>query len=713
MGDDFLKQKYKILWVCHYCLMDSTSGASKSVRQMLHSLQSIGFEVEAIGCTVFDSPLGVSGLGVDKLSEPEQRTIMNYYDNGINHELVLTRSTVRDLVTADETQQFYDRYISKINDFEPDVIWFYGGRVTDHFISDEARCRGIPVMAYLANGNYSSVRWCRDVDLVITDSEATAKYYEAKLNLKPVAVGKFLEPSLVVANQNSRKNLTFVNPTPQKGSFITAALALEMEMFLPEIEIDVFASRGSWEDSVRVVTQQREGRPRNRLSNVTLQKNRTDVRSIYEKSRVLLVPSLWWESGSRVIVEAAMNGVPSIVTKRGGNLEMMGDGGVAIDLPEQAFEPPYNFIPKKEYFKGFVALIDKLWTDQGFYLKLVNAAYENGLNRHSIKKSLERLSAAVEQTINTNNPASSSQKMLKEHHKHGLLEGKFKNDIQHTTVLVLTLTTDEPQLMRCRESVANQKLLDITHHEIAGLANKEAHEALYETIHLKRDNYKYFLKLDADMELASNYALYHMVQVLEQDKTIDHLVIPVDDWATGGELHGAHLFSNRVQWERNDSNIFVDPDPKIAGQLKMLNVAGNIYIKHMHEPSLKQCFLYGLQRGIKYYEAKKNKLLRPRLKFYEDTIKDCLYEYKKYKSQEHILLILGFLNGYFDNLSYNKIARKNLIFFQKIFKVVENQKTEIVEIIDAVFPNDQPLDDSLQNCRQEEKKFLFELVKLE
>lgn len=122
MGGGVLEQKCKILWVCHYCLMDSTSGASKSVRQMLHSLKSIGFEIEVIGCTVFDSPSGVRGLGVDKLLEPNQRTIMNYYDNGINHELVLTRSTDRDLVTSDETQHLYDRYISKINDFEPDVI---------------------------------------------------------------------------------------------------------------------------------------------------------------------------------------------------------------------------------------------------------------------------------------------------------------------------------------------------------------------------------------------------------------------------------------------------------------------------------------------------------------------------------------------------------------------------------------------------------------
>jgi hypothetical protein len=693
--------------------MDSTSGASKSVRQMLHSLKSIGFEIEVIGCTVFDSPLGVRGLGVDKLLEPNQRTIMNYYDNGINHELVLTRSTDRDLVTSDETQHLYDRYISKINDFEPDVIWFYGGRVTDHFISDEARSRGIAVMAYLANGNYSSVRWCRDVDLVVTDSEATAKYYEAKMAFKPVAVGKFLDPSLVVANHHSRTNLTFVNPSPQKGSFITAALALEMEMLLPEIEIDVFESRGSWEDSVRAVTQQREGRSRNRLSNVNLQKNRSDIRSIYEKSRVLLVPSLWWESGSRVIVEAAINGVPSIVTKRGGNLEMMGDGGVAIDLPEQAFEPPYNFIPKKEYFKGFVALIDKLWTDQGFYLKLVNAAYENGLNRHSIKKSLERLSAAIEQTIKTKKPASSSQKKLKQHHKYGLLERNFKKDTYHTKVLILTLTTDEPQLKRCRESVANQKLLDINHRELAGLANKEAHEALYETIHRERDNYKYFLKLDADMELASNYALYHMVQVLEQDKTIDHLVIPIDDWASGGELHGVHLFSNRVQWERNDSSIFVDPDPKIAGQLKKLDVSGNVYIRHMYEPSLKQCFLYGLQRGIKYNEAKKNKALRDRLNFYENTIENCLCEYRKYKYQEHIVLILGFLNGYFNNLSYNELVQKNLIFYQKTFEIMEDQRSKIVELIDALFLDDQPLNVSLQKCRLEEKNFFFELVKFD
>ena len=59
--------------------------------------------------------------------------------------------------------------------------------------------------------------------------------------------------------------------------------------------------------------------------------------SVYARARVLLVPSLWWESGPRVIVEALSNGIPVIGSSSGGVPEVIGDGGIILDFPKNIF----------------------------------------------------------------------------------------------------------------------------------------------------------------------------------------------------------------------------------------------------------------------------------------------------------------------------------------------------------------------------------------
>jgi len=54
---------------------------------------------------------------------------------------------------------------------------------------------------------------------------------------------------------------------------------------------------------------------------------------IYAATRVLMVPSVWEEPSGRVSAEAMLNGVPPIVSDRGGLPEAVGDGGIIEPLP--------------------------------------------------------------------------------------------------------------------------------------------------------------------------------------------------------------------------------------------------------------------------------------------------------------------------------------------------------------------------------------------
>jgi glycosyltransferase involved in cell wall biosynthesis len=58
----------------------------------------------------------------------------------------------------------------------------------------------------------------------------------------------------------------------------------------------------------------------------------SDMRAFYQKIKLLLVPSIVPEGHSRVIIEAASNGVPSIASNAGGIPEALGGSGVLIDI---------------------------------------------------------------------------------------------------------------------------------------------------------------------------------------------------------------------------------------------------------------------------------------------------------------------------------------------------------------------------------------------
>ena len=64
--------------------------------------------------------------------------------------------------------------------------------------------------------------------------------------------------------------------------------------------------------------------------NVEILKSEDDARVIYEKTRLLLVPSQWEEAFGRVVIEAMVNGIPVIGSNVGGLKESIGKGGILL-----------------------------------------------------------------------------------------------------------------------------------------------------------------------------------------------------------------------------------------------------------------------------------------------------------------------------------------------------------------------------------------------
>lgn len=385
---------FRILWANAYCLMDTSSGASMAVREMLLQLAARGIDVEIIGATVFDAATGLSRIQPHWAAvQAATSDVVVVQDSLLRHQLVKTSSIERKRMTSQEEGTWLQFYCKALDERPPDLVFYFGGQVMDLLIPDEAKARGIPSVAYLANGNFKNTRWCRDVSLILTDSHATANMYRQRLGVRPVPIGAFIDPALVTASEPTRQRLLFVNPTLSKGAALVIRLALALEKRRPDIVIEVVESRGKWRDVLEQMTAA-WGEPRTALSNVVVTANTSDMRPIYARARVLLAPSLWWESFGRVVAEAMLNGIPAIVTQRGGLPEVIGKAGVTLQLQEQSYQPPYSQVPSAQQLLPVLERIERLFDDEALYQTYVEWAYEQG-KQHRIERSTQRLLEAL------------------------------------------------------------------------------------------------------------------------------------------------------------------------------------------------------------------------------------------------------------------------------------------------------------------------------
>ena len=295
---DANSRKPRVLWANSSCLLDTSSGASISIRQILKQLQKNGYDVRIVGATIFDSPHGVKGLGKQwqEINTSDVK-LVNVMDGDLSHRLVRTQRTKRSDMSQAESHFLYTTYIKEINDFKPDLVFFYGGQLVDFLISHEARVRGIPSAAYLVNENYKGTRWCRDVDLIVTDTHATSDMYAAREGFRPVPVGKFIDLGKVIASDHKRQYATLINPSWTKGAGIVAMLAVLLEERRPDIVFEVVESRGSWSEVVRNVTRSVWGLERSELSNVVVTPNTDNMSEVYGRSRIVLATVSFMTSG--------------------------------------------------------------------------------------------------------------------------------------------------------------------------------------------------------------------------------------------------------------------------------------------------------------------------------------------------------------------------------------------------------------------------------
>jgi glycosyltransferase involved in cell wall biosynthesis len=383
-----------------YCLFDGSSGAALSMRAMLKGLAGRGWSVSSLSSTIYDSPNGWNGLHAalapqHGLSTSNSKTIspLTIKQDGGVHSVLQTSNWKRFAVSAIEEQRFVAVFAKWLETTRPAVVLSFGGMLLEAEIRRRVRAKGIASVFYLVNASYQSADTFENVDLAITDTTSTAALYRERLGLELYPVGKFIDRESVVAPSSTAEYVTFINPAYTKGAGLFCAIAKLALQRLPNVRFLVVESRSTWSDALAGL-----GLKPIDLPNVHFTAHTTDMRQIYARTRLLLLPSLWHESGARVIAEAQLNGIPVLATDRGGNAEMVGKGGHIFTAPARLVSDNRQLANADEVYP-WVSRLAELCVDGPEYQTLREATLEAG-GRFDIDGAVDRLEHVFGQLAN-------------------------------------------------------------------------------------------------------------------------------------------------------------------------------------------------------------------------------------------------------------------------------------------------------------------------
>jgi glycosyltransferase involved in cell wall biosynthesis len=277
-------------------------------------------------------------------------------------------------------RQFDLIFDDELHSFRPDVLLCYGGLPGDVARYERASRQGARIVLALHNEGYlASADFFRNVDAVLTPSQYLTNVYRTALGIDSTPLPIPMDLEDVVAQSRDPIFTTMINPSPEKGLMFVARLAEEISLQRPDLAVLFIESRGSAGRLVQAGLA--GGFDLRRHQNLMMSPPLSQPKEIYAGTRVLLVPSLWNEPAGRVVAEALLNGIPPLVSHRGGLPEICQGAGFCLPIPPGiTSKTPRPVEP--EVVQPWIDLIARLEDDEEFYQRQSALAREAGKIYH-------------------------------------------------------------------------------------------------------------------------------------------------------------------------------------------------------------------------------------------------------------------------------------------------------------------------------------------
>ena len=377
----------RLLLVLPQLPQDPASGAARSTRTMCEMLGSAGVEVRAVATTASeragrtDTAAYLRELGIEPEVLPGRtggrvRPELKFTDRGIHYHLLDVGR--RDMhawqkIVGTQFDRIFDR---ELESFSPDILLAFGGLPGDVRRYERARRQQVRIVFSLRNAGYLNPAG-RDLfaltDGVLTPSQYLSNVYRAVLGIESTPLPLPMELDDVIATERDPIFFTMINPAPEKGLMVMARLAEELSIRRPDIPVLIVESRGS---AGRLVEAGLVGGfDLRRHENLMMSPPLGQPKEIYVATRALLAPSLWQEPAGRVAAEAILNGIPPLVSDRGGLPETCNGAGFYLPIPP-LITPAQRTPVSKAVVEPWIELMIRLEGDDEFYRQESRRALE-------------------------------------------------------------------------------------------------------------------------------------------------------------------------------------------------------------------------------------------------------------------------------------------------------------------------------------------------
>ncbi|GIX30002.1 MAG: hypothetical protein KatS3mg124_0474 [Porticoccaceae bacterium] len=378
----------KLVFFSSMCLLDRTSGAAISVRSFLEACAAAGIPAASFTASLFDPRREVSLRGIlgPRANDPGALgKIFVVERKGVRHHIFRTRSTQSIKMTPEEQRAFEAAWLRFLDREQPAAVITYGGSPFTRRLQHHARRLGCRILFYLGNAEYRSADFYHPGDIVLCPSNFLREHYRQTLGIEPRVLRTIMAPERIdfeTARDPARLRerwrsgfVTFMTPIPHKGVTLFYLLSRIAAREKPGLKFLVTEGRADREKLAE------SGLDLTNLSNVWLMASHEDVRSIWERTKVLLIPSYWREGFARSALEAQLCGIPVLSSSRGGLPEALNGGGFLFDIPEPCLQN-HLAVPDLESVLPWWQTLRRLVEDEAFYLEASRRALEAGSAFH-------------------------------------------------------------------------------------------------------------------------------------------------------------------------------------------------------------------------------------------------------------------------------------------------------------------------------------------